>query len=46
MHLNFTSRIKPCSIRIVISTVSLSTGLFTIALPEGSARVPTFRGAA
>jgi hypothetical protein len=46
MHLNFTSCIKPCSIRNVISTVSLSTGLFTIALPEGSAMVPTLRGAA
>jgi hypothetical protein len=46
MHLNFTSSMIPRSIRSVISTVSLSTGLFTIALPEGSAMLPTFRGAA
>jgi hypothetical protein len=30
----------------VISTVSLSSGLFTIALPEGSFTLPTLRGLA
>ncbi len=46
MHLNLTSLTIPCSMRSVIKTVSLSTGLFTIALPEGSAMLPTLRGAA
>ena len=46
MHLNFTSRTIPCSMRRVIWTVSLSTGLLTTALADGSARLPTLRGAA
>src|SRR5262249_40410525 len=46
IHLNFTSPIRPRSIRRVINTVSLSTGLFTIAVPEGSASLPALRGAA
>jgi len=46
MHLNFTSWIMPRSIRSAIKTVSLSTGLFTIARPEGSAMLPTLRGSA
>jgi hypothetical protein len=44
MHLNLASSTKPFSIRKVISTVSLSNGLLTIALPEGSATLPALRG--
>jgi len=44
MHLNLTSWITSFSIRSVIKTVSLSTELLTIALPEGSAMLPAFRG--
>jgi xanthine dehydrogenase accessory factor len=46
MHLNFTSCITPCSMRNVTNTASLSRGLFTIALPEASAMLPTLRGLA
>lgn len=44
MHLNRASAMTPSSMRKVIKTVSLSTGLLTIALPDGFSMVPAFRG--
>ena len=46
MHLNFTSWMMLFSMRRETSTVSLSSALLTMDLPEGSVTLPTLRGLA